>query len=131
MLARLDLRLVDVERRPQLLDLFVGDERRILLLHRRRPIVGALRLLEVGLLLRQLRTGRRDLRLRALDRGLGLRLVDLEQELAGRDHLAFLDGELHDLAADVRRDVDLGLRPNLAARRDRSDEIALLNGLHR
>ena len=79
--------------------------------------------------LRELRAARRERRLRALDGGLRLRRVDLEQELAGLHHLAFLDGELDDLAADVGRDVDLGLRPHLAARRDRRDQVALLHRL--
>ena len=65
----------------------------------------------------------------ALHRRVVLRRVDLEQELALRDHLAFLHGEPHDAAGDVGGDVDLRARLHLAARRHRGDEVALLDRL--
>src|SRR5207237_2368626 len=54
------------------------------------------------------------------------RRIDLEQELARGHHLAFLDGEPDDAAADVGADVYLCVRLNLTAGSNRSDQIASL-----
>jgi len=53
--------------------------------------------------------------------------VDLEQELALADDLAFLDRQLDDLARDIGAQIDLGLWAHLPARRDRGHEITRLH----
>ena len=82
-LRRLVQRLVDVDRRAQLLDLLVGDELRVGLLDRRRALVALLRLDQVRLGLRHLRAARRERRPRTRCTAASCLLrIDLEQELA-------------------------------------------------
>ncbi len=50
----------------------------------------------------------------ALDRGDMIFTVKLDEQLALLDPVAFLDQEPSDLGADIRRDIDLGDRLDLA-----------------
>ena len=77
-----------------------------------------------GARLLQRRLGGGDAGLAALQLAFERARIDLEQELAGLDALAFLDREPRDAAHGVRRDVDLTLRLDLARRRDDGFEVA-------
>ena len=66
----------------------------------------------------------------AADGGFGVDRIDLQQELTGRDAIAFFHGEPGDAAHRLGADVDGLLRVDLARRRDDGLEIAPLDGFH-
>jgi hypothetical protein len=124
-----DERLVHLELRLQLLDLLRRDEGRIRLPDLLLALEVALGLQLVRAGLRETRARVRQARLGALHRGLILLGIDLEQELALSDEVPLLHREPGDLPGDLRGEVDLLLRGDLAAGGHRRDEILVRHRL--
>ena len=124
MACRFQLRLRHLGSGAELLELFVGYERRVCFLQRREAVVVALCLRKRRLRLRRLRSRAGDSSGRALDVRLILSRIDLEQELPLGHHIAVLHRQPHDASGDVGAQVDLGVRLHLAARSHRSDEVS-------
>ena len=89
-----------------------------------RQLQRGARLLDRGARLLQRRSRGGNARFTALQLAFERLGIDLEQELAGVDALAFLHGEPGDAAHRVGGDVDLPLRLDLARRRDDRLEVA-------
>ena len=123
-LVRALVRAGRVERELGLLEVLLGLDLRLEVLLRRasrsRSACSRVNLSDSRWAKRASRPGLRRLRARVV-----LDLVDLEEEVALLDVVAFDDGERHDLPHDLRRDVDLRLGAHAAVAAHGRDERGL------
>ena len=102
--------------------MLLGGE--VLLGERRIAVQVELGVGEIGLVLR-------FLRLRLIERGLERPRIDLSEKVAPLDNLAFIEGDLHDLAVDSRPDRDGVVGLDLSEALEHDGKVGALDRGHR